>query len=643
MSKKRSSAPRVAPQQAAKSTSDNHQARATRETVESIVVAVVLAFLFRAFIAEAFVIPTGSMAPSLMGRHKDVTCAQCGYEYQAGASIEVNDRDGGQLQVLGDIDARGRAVVATTCPVCRYRMVLDLFDNANQDSFTGDRILVSKFTYEFSEPKRWDVIVFKYPFNAKQNYIKRLIGLPSEEIMIRHGDIYVRMSEEEEFQIARKPDHKLKAMLQVVDDTKHIPQALIDAGWPSRWQPWTPGGQDVASSWKSEDEGHSFQTEGDADKDIWLRYFHIVPSQEDWDYIQAGEVPPEMEELSGQLITDFYAYNAYTSVDPLAIDEEKYDPSVPPEEYDPMATFGSVRLGRLGTLGLHWVGDLSFDGEVEVIGQQGELLFQIIRGGVKHICRVDVASGKTTLTMENGPLGYDSEDGEPTRTRTAKTKITGPGKYRVQISNVDAEFRMWVDDRRVEFDGPTTYALSADERPAWSPEDPGDLAPVGIGTRGLSVDIRRLRVWRDIYYVAAGNDSAMHEYRVPYGDRRIFETLQNPELWATTKLFENRRDLLYKIKPDNYFPLGDNSPQSSDARMWPHHLVASKLMIGKALLIYWPHAWNRPIPFLPNFRRMQLIRWQRADIDALAGFRVCSHVTSNETQDGHFYALRIER
>jgi signal peptidase I len=31
-------------------------------------------------------------------------------------------------------------------------------------------------------------------------------------------------------------------------------------------------------------------------------------------------------------------------------------------------------------------------------------------------------------------------------------------------------------------------------------------------------------------------------------------------------------------------------------------------MIGKALLIYWPHAWNRPIPFLPNFRRMQLIR-----------------------------------
>ena len=40
---------------------------AVRETIESIVVALVLAFLFRTFEAEAFVIPTGSMAPTLMG------------------------------------------------------------------------------------------------------------------------------------------------------------------------------------------------------------------------------------------------------------------------------------------------------------------------------------------------------------------------------------------------------------------------------------------------------------------------------------------------------------------------------------------------------------------------------------------------
>ncbi|MBL9125168.1 MAG: hypothetical protein JNG90_16140, partial [Planctomycetaceae bacterium] len=44
----------------------------TRETIESIIIALMLAFLFRTFEGEAFEIPTGSMGPTLMGRHKDV-------------------------------------------------------------------------------------------------------------------------------------------------------------------------------------------------------------------------------------------------------------------------------------------------------------------------------------------------------------------------------------------------------------------------------------------------------------------------------------------------------------------------------------------------------------------------------------------
>ena len=55
-----------------------------RETIESIVVAFTLALLFRAFEAEAFVIPTGSMAPALMGRHKDLVCMACGRDYWVG-------------------------------------------------------------------------------------------------------------------------------------------------------------------------------------------------------------------------------------------------------------------------------------------------------------------------------------------------------------------------------------------------------------------------------------------------------------------------------------------------------------------------------------------------------------------------------
>ena len=62
-----------------------------RETVESVVIAVILAFLFRGFVAEAFVIPTGSMAPTLQGRHIDFRCPQCDFRFLTGASLENRD------------------------------------------------------------------------------------------------------------------------------------------------------------------------------------------------------------------------------------------------------------------------------------------------------------------------------------------------------------------------------------------------------------------------------------------------------------------------------------------------------------------------------------------------------------------------
>ncbi|MGB2608963.1 MAG: S26 family signal peptidase, partial [Isosphaeraceae bacterium] len=45
-----------------------------RETVEAIVVALIAALVARGFETQAFVIPTGSMAPTLMGRHKELSC-----------------------------------------------------------------------------------------------------------------------------------------------------------------------------------------------------------------------------------------------------------------------------------------------------------------------------------------------------------------------------------------------------------------------------------------------------------------------------------------------------------------------------------------------------------------------------------------
>ena len=54
------------------------------DTFEWLITAFILAFVFRAFVMEAFRIPTGSMADTLKGAHFRLRCAQCGYKYEHG-------------------------------------------------------------------------------------------------------------------------------------------------------------------------------------------------------------------------------------------------------------------------------------------------------------------------------------------------------------------------------------------------------------------------------------------------------------------------------------------------------------------------------------------------------------------------------
>lgn len=55
----------------------------------------------------------------------------------------------------------------------------------------GELILTEKITYRFSDPKRGDVIVFKAPSLNKVDFIKRIIGLPKDHLVINDGKIYI--------------------------------------------------------------------------------------------------------------------------------------------------------------------------------------------------------------------------------------------------------------------------------------------------------------------------------------------------------------------------------------------------------------------------------------------------------------------
>ena len=60
---------------------------------------------------------------------------------------------------------------------------------------TNNRIIVNLFNYRFNNPRRGEVIIFKCPGNLKKDYIKRVVGLPGEEIEIDDGMVYVNGKE----------------------------------------------------------------------------------------------------------------------------------------------------------------------------------------------------------------------------------------------------------------------------------------------------------------------------------------------------------------------------------------------------------------------------------------------------------------
>lgn len=63
---------------------------------------------------------------------------------------------------------------------------------------TGDYLIIDELSYRFRNPQRGEVIVFKYPQNPSQRYIKRIIGLPGETIEIKNNKVMINNKELDE-------------------------------------------------------------------------------------------------------------------------------------------------------------------------------------------------------------------------------------------------------------------------------------------------------------------------------------------------------------------------------------------------------------------------------------------------------------
>ena len=682
-----------------------------RDLLEGFAIAIILAFIFRGFVVEAFIIPTGSMAHGLQGTHIEHDCHICNYRYRAGASEENDGRD---------------EVVATVCPMCGFTEVLDKGIHS-KNAGSGDRILVNKFAYMFKEPDRWDVIVFKNPTKATENYIKRLVGLPNEKVLISNGDIYTKplTNTNAVYEIQRKSERKQLAMMQLVHDTQYRPVILDELMWP---QPWRmvgsyangyrpPPEEGAPGNWQPSIQGFRYSIDGTNKEKVGIRYHHNIPDQSIWLIynqlridLEAAEAAGRQEEVDWKreqmkiifwpypkLITDVYAYNTTITRSMVeSIDGDKV--FLPPfmenqvsegaesdlsglgfslddrQEYiskfrelmqgDQIVARSVIdeltRLFRVGwpgssTRGQYWVADLAVEFDVTIESDSGKLGFDIVESGVHYEGEIDVATGKLVLSIDGGGYFSSAKTAETPRyegaTVEGQTEIRGKGSHVIRYSNFDNELRVWVDGHLIELNHPATYLTEQNLGPKWSEEDPGDLLPVGLHSTELAVTLTNARVFRDVYYIASDNSSIVggeykeslisnsdetrafiQRYREHVGvvDRLWLEPgirVPNQNVvqlhlnlfpaWNDSSFFIDREQLTFNVMEDEFFPMGDNSPASADARWfkWKNELGKNtfnrKLFIGEALLIYWPRGQGDPIldwPLIPNFPRIGVIQ-----------------------------------
>jgi signal peptidase I len=201
------------------------------DTLITLVICFVIAMTFRGFVLEGFVIPTGSMAPTLLGEHSRWRSPETGYSFatDTGQKFLSTRPSALDFRVADPMLGRDRTILTQTPAEVRA------------GTRAGDRVLVWKWLYSFIDPARYDVIVFKNPTHSRENYIKRVVGLPGEELWLADGDVFIRplgSPAETPFTIVRKPDHVQNAVWQPIFDSAYLALPGSETDSPPA-DPWT--------------------------------------------------------------------------------------------------------------------------------------------------------------------------------------------------------------------------------------------------------------------------------------------------------------------------------------------------------------------------------------------------------------------
>ena len=551
-----------------------HHTDGIKETIESIVVALILAFVFRAFVVEAFVIPTGSMAPTLYGAHGTIICEDCGTEFAYGLKDLKDNRNA----TLVSSDARA------VCPNCNYANRSLKINDVKRNPETGDRILVLKWPFDLGGdllgPARWDVVVFKDPADGETNFIKRLIGLPNEVLMIIDGDVYtVPTSELSKNALAKLgqlrqrkylfrtgkrhgnlPEvpkelrDELDRKVRIARKTPQAQQAMWFVVYDHDYPPQSRGpGQPAWSAFRGDQSGWDTSNRR-------IRFF-------------GRDIEDDYVELTGKLVLATCSYNVHKRTLPPPVSDQRVR-----FVFTPLTSAGSLKVS-LTKAGRSLLATIQVDGQVAIT---------------------------------------ESHRGErpPSLAMAAQLPPFVPGKpVEITFENVDYRLALYVGGREVLATSPDpnneTY-YGPNVRQLRTKGKPRPAAAPRIYGEGGQFELTHLGVDRDVYYYHDPRSGAL---ALPWAPRQGWGSPQSPIM----------------LRGHEYFMLGDNTAASKDSRLWDNvdprfdsrkeafqlGTVPKDQLIGKAFFVYWPSpnrvSWLGWLPVLkgaviPDVGRMRWIR-----------------------------------
>lgn len=588
-----------------------------REAVETIVFVVVLVLLLKLFVTEAFVIPTGSMAETLLGYHQTITCKQCGHEFPVNSHDEVEPNNSTRTY---------NKLVEYCCPNCRYRGQIEAL-NPRPKNESGDRVLVLKPAYNIGPPRRGDVVVFKFPerpqdnFTA-QNYIKRAMGFGGETLGIYHGELFTTTALEYPPDAVNEQGHplyprpandndlwrgdpnkdrqghelpldkrgtgedyryvnnaraaklfescrqegftgKVQGGFGIVRKVDEHMLACMRVVWDNDHQPAELAGR-IRPRWHDPlDPAHKAFVRWTTNDDRQPKVFTHIGPELDW--IRYHHlVRTEARDADGRPVID-------PATNRPQLREWTWDGDVSTPVPGPVDNFLGYNAGvdlipdpdryrnaNSRTVPRATPNEDRWVGDLILeceanIPDGGEVVLELSKG----ICRfrATFAGGQVSLSRVIKPTREATEQVEEI-TPPRPCGISGPGTYKLRFANVDCRLRVWVNGRAVPFG------------------TDGDYAP-GLTATPDNPDGEGWTEWNDVDMPAsiAAKGAVTVQHLQLYRD--IYYTNQT-----------NSQVDLYYVHPGHYFCLGDNSSSSADSRTWG--LVPERLMLGKAVFVFFP-------------------------------------------------------